>query len=204
MKRIISIYVAILMFILSALPINAYVANEPSRIINVVYDDSGSMYEDVNTWCWAKYSMEVFAAMLGESDKMNIYYMSDYTRGTSSGPRIVLDGKNGAEANVAKIHKQKTIAKNTPFNSVKKAYADLCHSVADEKWLVILTDGEFEDGKMTKSETDAFFANKEDSIRVMFLGMGYEAKGITEDANRDIYYDEAWTSNQILNCITEI
>ena len=42
----------------------------PTRVINVVYDDSGSMIKNknknVDTWCQAKYSMEVFASMLGE------------------------------------------------------------------------------------------------------------------------------------------
>ena len=56
----------------------------------------------VDTWCQAKYSMEVFAAMLGDTVTLNIYYMSDYQSGTGSAPRLTLQGKDGAATNVSK------------------------------------------------------------------------------------------------------
>lgn len=183
---------------------DVYASQAPTRMINVVYDDSGSMYTGVDTWCQAKYSMEVFAAMLSSTDKMNVYYMSDFTNGTSAKPKITLDGRDGAAVNVSKVHKQTTVANNTPFNSVKKAYSDLSKVKADEKWLIILTDGEFEDGKMSKGKVDAFLAKKNKNIKVMFLGMGPKATGITEKTEKNIYYVEAKTNNQILNRITEI
>lgn len=183
-------------------------SGSPARIINVVYDDSGSMYSNdgvqVDTWSQAKYSMEVFAALLGEKDTMNVYYMSDYRNGTTSAPRITLKGADGASANVAKIHNQTTKAGNTPFNSVRKALADLSNASADEKWLVILTDGEFEDGAMSKDEIDSFLSSKSDDINVMFLGMGSKASGITEKPAQGIYYVQAATSKEILNNITGI
>lgn len=209
-KRFISGVLSFLLLIaLCSFPINAgATTSSPTRVINVVYDDSGSMYRSggasVDTWCQAKYSMEVFAAMLGDSDTMNVYYMSDYQSGTSARPRIVLTGSDGSETNVSKIHSQTTKAGNTPFNSVRKAYKDLTAAKADEKWLVILTDGEFEDGRMSKSEIDSFLGQKDKSIKVMFLGMGPNAAGITNVPNNDIYYEEAKTNNQILNRITGI
>lgn len=50
------------------------------RIINVVYDDSGSMVKTddgktIPRWSQAKYSLEVFTAMLNENDKMNIWLL---------------------------------------------------------------------------------------------------------------------------------
>ncbi len=186
---------------------NARASDVHSRVIHVVYDDSGSMFNidniAVDTWCQAKYSMEVFAAMLGEADKMNVYYMSDYENGTASDPRIQLDGQSGAETNVAKIHNQRTVAGNTPFDSVRKAYADLQDASADEKWLVILTDGEFQGVEGTEG-IDAFLSQKDADINVMFLGMGENADGITEKQEESIYYVEAATSSDILNKITEI
>ena len=146
MKRILCMVISCILLLICTVPVGASAtAYVPTRVINVVYDDSGSMYINVDTWCRAKYSMEVFSAMLGDTDKMNVYYMSDYCTGSSTPPRISLDGIDGSDVNVAKIHNQKTIANNTPFNAVKKAYADLNATNADEKWLVILTDGEFEE-----------------------------------------------------------
>ena len=182
--------------------------NAPRRQINVVYDNSGSMYNSddgtlVDTWCQAKYSMEVFAAMLGEYDSMNIYYMSDYRNDTSAPPRLVLDGKDGSETNVRKIHEATTTAGYTPFNSVIKAYSDLEKNDSDERWLIILTDGAFQGIDGTEG-IDNFLSQKQSDINVMFLGMGADAEGITPKENEGIYYVEAKTNNQILNEITGI
>lgn len=182
-------------------------ADVPNRVIHVVYDDSGSMFQtggaSVDTWCQAKYSMEVFAAMLGETDRMNIYYMSDYARGISAEPRLQLDGGNGVETNVGLVHAEKTVAGGTPFNAVVKAYSDLDAAVAGEKWLIILTDGEFQ-GVEGQAGIDDFLARKTADINVMFLGMGANAGGITEKPNDGIFYVPAQTSSQILKCVTDI
>lgn len=189
-------------------PAYAVETNAPSRSIHVVYDDSGSMIktngEYVDTWCQAKYAMEVFAAMLGERDTMNIYYMSDFEQGTSAGPKLSLNGADGAQSNVAKIHETVSEAMNTPFNAVRKAYADLESSSADEKWLVVLTDGAFEDGRLAQSEVDGFFAKKRSDISVMFLGMGASAGSIAENPQNRIFYEKAQTNRDILRKVTEI
>lgn len=208
MKRFFCFICSIILISGLITPIRALaVEAAPSRQINVVYDDSGSMYRTngnlVDTWCQAKYSIEVFAATLGETDKFNIYYMSDYQNGTQSGPRIVLDGNDGAATNVAKIHNQTTTAGNTPFDSVRKAYSDLQNSSADEKWLIILTDGDFQ-GVDGTAGIDAYLAQKAADINVMFLGMGSEAAGITPKEDNNIFYVEAKTNNQILTQITGI
>ena len=199
-----------LMFAILGSAIPAYAAegtSVPSKVIHVVYDDSGSMFTsggvDVDTWCQAKYSMEVFAAMLGESDQMAVYYMSDYESSTAANARIVLNGSDGASTNVAKIHNETTTAGNTPFNSVRKAYADLLLASADEKWLVVLTDGEFQ-GVNDTAEIDTFFVEKESDINVMYLSMGSNADKITTNENQGIYCIGADTSSDILTEITNI
>lgn len=112
MKRIPCMIITCILLFLCVVPVNvSATTHAPARVINVVYDDSGSMYSGVDTWCRAKYSMEVFSAMLGDTDKMNVYYMSDYRAGSSVPPRISLDGADGSDVNVAKIHNQKTTAK---------------------------------------------------------------------------------------------
>ena len=199
------------LLLLSAAPQGARAsAGAPERLIHVVYDDSGSMYttgrtpvDTLDTWSQAKYSMEVFAAMLGEADRMNIYYMSDYESGTSAAPRLQLDGRNGAAANVRQVHEEKTVAGNTPFNAVIKAYTDLAAATAGEKWLIILTDGVFQ-GVNGQEGVDAYLAQKSGDVSVIYLGMGAGASGITNRPNNGIYYMEAQTSRQILQNVTDI
>lgn len=211
MKKVYSILIAFIIAATSLLPLHAEnVTNAPSRVINIVYDDSGSMYigdNDVllDTWCQAKYSMEVFAAMLGDKDTMNVYYISDYVNDTSAGPRISLNGKDGAATNVAKIHNEKTHAVSTPFNAVMKAYSDLVGTKADDKWLVILTDGAFQEGNSDAAvDVDGYLAQKPADIKVMFLGIGKDAQGIQEKQDQNIFCVRASTSNQILTNITDI
>ena len=179
--------------------------NYPVRFINVVYDDSGSMIKthgaSVDTWCQAKYSLEVFAALLGENDTMNVYYMSDYEADTSASPKLTLYGKDGSEQNVNKVHSMVTEARNTKFNTVRKAYSDLVSASADEKWLVVLTDGQFQP---ESTDVNDFFDKKESGINVMFLGMGADAQAITENSSKNIYFEKAETSTDILNKITNI
>ena len=221
MRRIMSLTIIVVLIICAILPGMRTNAAEapPRRVINLVYDDSGSMYksqgEVQDRWCHAKYAMEVFAGMLGESDVLNVYYMSDFRKDTKSGPRLVLNGIDGALKNVGKIHDEKTHATDTPFNSVRKAYSDLSKipSEGNEKWLVILTDGLFDDfGNDPSDETraknkqavDDFFANKDSSISVMFLAMGSSAGGMTENVDRDLYFSKANSSREILNEVTNI
>ena len=208
MRRIfrLSAWLLILLLAMQLTPVaSASSSTAPSRVINVVYDDSGSMITTggqlVDTWCQAKYAMEVFAAMLGTNDTMNIYVMSDFDYGrTNSNPKLVLSGSDGQSTNVSKIHNMVTAAGNTPFNSVRKAYSDLSKATADEKWLVVLTDGEFQG----VDNIDAFLAQKAEDINIMFLGMGPNASEITESPHNGIFFEKAATSDQILSKITGI
>ena len=204
---IFSLFILIVL-VFNFLPLRSNAADRiPSRAIYVVYDDSGSMIHNgaqkVDTWCQAKYSMEVFAAMLGTNDTMNIYVMSDYVNSSSNGPRIVLNGSDGPEVNVKKVHDMVTYADETPFDSVKKALSDLEKDGSDEKWLVILTDGVFNMG-IEPDQVDPYLQSKSDDINIVFLGMGADAASITDMPSQNIYYEHAETNSQILSKITGI
>ncbi len=213
-KRIVrlGLAIAVIIGILVGIPNVKAVAvtNYPTRVINVVYDDSVSMIrttakkEYVYTWCHAKYSLEVFAALMGEKDTVNVYFMSDYEadKGTSASPRLTLYGRDGAEKNVKKVHTNVSAALNTHFNSVRKAYSDLEAASADEKWLVILTDGKFQG--TPSGGVDGFLSEKARDINVMFLGMGSDAQSIKADDSKNIFFEKAETTQDILKKITEI
>ncbi len=188
----------------------------PSRAVYVVYDDSGSMYsgggQARDRWSYAKYAMEVFASMLNEKDQMNVYYMSDYSKdGPADGPRMELSGSSLPQKNVEKIHEEMTVSGWTPFETVEAAASDLEKSDADEKWLVVLTDGDFQkDGDVLDEKDqvtefmDDFFEKKEKDINVTFLAIGNEVVPITEDEEDHVYFERAENSSQILGKLTDI
>ena len=124
----------------------------PSRVLNVVYDDSGSMLINgdtwVDTWCQAKYAMEVFAALLEEKDTLNIFPMSTNSSSGRNPDMITVSGKDPVSQRVSRIHDMQTEqALGTPYNAVSQAVEHLKRQNADQKWLIVLTDGQFdEDG----------------------------------------------------------
>ena len=211
MRRFIAVALTILMLMPFCLTANAetYV---PSRTINLVYDDSGSMIRVgsnyVDTWCQAKYAMEVFAGMLGENETLNIYYMSDYVNGsTSKPPKLTLTGSKDAsvtEANVKKIHDLVTDASDTPFDSVKKAYQDLKKVSSDERWLVVLTDGEFNGTSNSRVENYFNECVADGKTRVMMLSMGPNAAVINPNPDKHIYFEKAENTTDILSKLTKI
>lgn len=206
MKKVLASILAIFLLSGSLLfPMQAKAeANVPKRVINVVYDDSGSMIftndKKVDTWCQAKYAMEVFASLLGEQDDMNIYVMSDFCTNSNAEPYLRLRGADGAETNVKKVHKMVTDASDTPFEAVRKAYADLTAEDADDKWLVVLTDGEFQN----VDNVDSFFAAKQEDVKVLFLGIGPDAASIRTDNSKNIYCEKVQNNSDILNKVTDI
>lgn len=162
-----------------------------SRHINVVYDDSNSMLMNNRLWwCYAKYSLEVFSAMMQDKDTMNIYFMSDKNKA----PRISnLSGdRKQQQNNISTIHNTVTNTMGTPFSSIEKAYGDLKKTTGyDEKWLVVITDGDTFDNKETQSDIDSLIADcAANSIKVVYLAIG-NALVPTENQSKGIFVYKA-------------
>lgn len=210
-----SLLLGLLLLCGAVVPLNAEAASKPSRTINLVYDDSGSMIEDTtgyqDRWCQAKYALEVFAAMLEETDTMNVYAMSDFSYPADDysgvGPYLSLSGSASPAENVAAVHQKVTGAHSTPFQTVEKAYADLTGASTDEKWLVVLTDGEFTKdftSVLDISEVDNFFYQKDEDISVMYLALGGTAVSIAPNESRNIFAYSAANNTDILKKLTEM
>ena len=63
----------------TAVDVSAEAKTKKTRVIHVVYDDSGSMVDSNASWSQAKYALEVFTAMMNENDRLVIYPMSAYS-----------------------------------------------------------------------------------------------------------------------------
>ncbi len=155
-------------------------AANKSYEIAVVFDNSGSMYESA-AWCRAKYAMEIFASMLNydNGDKLTIFPMwevtTDGSTPSSGGSWDPISIRS--KADIDKISNLYTVkASSTPFAPVTEAYNYLASITADEKWLVILTDGEFNQDARRKSasinlqQRTEVLASKD--IKVQYLGFG--------------------------------
>ncbi len=202
----------------------------PSRIIHVVYDDSGSMIVDpasnyktyVDTWCQAKYSMEVLTAMLGENDKLNVYYMSSYDLVKNNdfsncknkikpkaSPALNIHGSLNAgiiQQNVNMVQETTTTDGDTPFCPVVDAYQDLklnTDKPKEDKWLVIVTDGQFEDSN--SQTTQKYYNDFSQDVNVVVLSIGKLVDTtIVPNEENGLLVRHAQTSQDVLNELTQI
>ena len=169
--------------VFTAVPITAKAAEvtkvEKSYDIAVVFDNSGSMYNNNKAWSRAKYAMEIFASMLNyEKDKLTIFPMWEVTtdgRSTPSYEAIKIENKD----DINKISNLYTDnPSNTPFEPIEDAHTYLEKSSADEKWLIILTDGAFnmvnrDDTGIVAVDLQAkVSALASRDIKVQYLGFG--------------------------------
>lgn len=197
LQRIVSSLLMIVLLI-SILPVQGLAANQSStgKIINVVYDDSRSMYLNNETrWCQAKYAMEVFCAMMGEEDTMNIFSMNRSE---------VLTVKGDDPDRVAKVHAMTSTYSGTPFSTVTKAGNALRNEDSSyERWLVVLTDGSFDNTTQAtvQSTLDGYNAA---GIKTVYLAIGNSAVELQGDPSTGAYAEKAANTSDILSKVTSI
>lgn len=222
MKRIISYVVIFILAFTSVvcsntIPIYANTRTK-TRTINIVYDDSGSMvYDGVTSWSQAKYAMKVFAAMMGESDKINIYpmtsfaYKPDGSRSSVWGNVISMSGSDSPESRIDKIEKMNGDNgqyRHTPIQSVQAAGNALQSDTSNEKWLIILTDGAFDQGDRSLSYDETRnsvleYAGK-NNINVAYVAIGNGALDLTGVSSNEHFYPFATDINHILDTVTQV
>lgn len=178
-----------------------------SRTISIVFDNSGSMYYGNNSqaWCRAIYAMEVFARMMNDGDTLMIYPMHEISVNgvIYRGRPISYDekGKNiPAELNPLVIRSTADIPSirdiYTPFNgstgtpvaTISYALEGLQGSSADEKWLILLTDGDsFHDRNgtalkqgPTKALLETELGTCVQSVNTLYLGIGVQEKYVPQ------------------------
>ena len=215
MPRVLSLIMALLIVvsIFVAMPVTSKAA-EPTKIeksydIAVVFDNSGSMYENKG-WCRAKYAMEIFASMLNYNrDKLHIFPMWEVTydgsQPTSGGSYDAIEIKNKDDIN--RISNLYTVRpSSTPFEPIDEANEYLKKSKANEKWLIILTDGAFnqdERGKSAQIDLQQRVSSlASDEIKVQYLGFGGATTLKANEANN--FFAKKSTDTSLKDDLVEI
>ena len=195
--RIVASLLMILLLV-SIFPVHTFAVNQlpKGKIINVVYDDSRSMYLNNETrWCQAKYAMEVFCAMMGKEDTMNIFSMNRSE---------VLTVKGDDHDRVAKVHAMTSTYSGTPFSTVTKAGNALRNEdPAYERWLVVLTDGSFDNTTQSTVQSTLDGYNRS-GIKTVYLAIGSDAVELHGDPSIGAYAEKASNTSDILSKVTSI
>lgn len=188
--------------------------NATSRAIAIVFDNSGSMYTKQNkAWCRATYAIEVFASMMNQGDTLQVYPMYEVTVGgksyTSQNPFSVSGGED-----MSIIQSMYTpFAGDTPIETIGDAYNGLRKTDADEKWLIVLTDGAvfYENGaelkgSQTKERLEEVLAEYNQDVNVLFLGIDSVAviPEVSGGGKYQYHTDKASDSRDTLTKLTEM
>lgn len=182
-----------------------------TRAIAIVFDNSGSMYIRGNqAWCRATYGIEVFAAMMNAGDSLSVYPMwpieANGARYTSDSPLTVRSGES-----ISSIRQMYTPeAGATPIETIQSASDGLKAVQADEKWLIVLTDGDdfYENnqslGSATTEKLSQTLTECNRSLNVMYLGIGKSAiiPEVTSPGRYTYYADKASDTQAILSKLT--
>ena len=180
--------------------------------IAVAYDNSGSMYSPTDAWCNAKYAMEIFASMLdyGNGDKLSIHPMWRVTT-DGSRPQYQSDAeaRNVSPIFINTVQDIDLITKmytpwasGTPFSSVENAYNQLKQSSADQKWLIVLTDGMFENMSLNDMQS-ALEKKASKDIKVQYLCIGSDY-ALQSKETKNFFAADVNNSNALENKLIEI
>ncbi|MFY0216101.1 vWA domain-containing protein [Bacillus cereus] len=133
-----------MLFLFICLPLSAFAKGEEAkeRVVSLVYDDSGSMRNN-DRWKYANYALQSLVALLDEKDKFSYVPMSKPNE-----PLNISLTKDKRQTEIEGIGAWKTYL-NTPFSAVETAMQSI-KKEADidgkrEFWLIVLTDGAFND-----------------------------------------------------------
>lgn len=184
-----------------------------SRSIAIVFDNSGSMYANQNmAWCRATYAIEVFASMMNEGDVLQVFPMYEVTaKGKTYSSRAPVKVSGGGD--ISAIREMYTPhAGDTPIETIADAYQALQGSSADEKWLIVLTDGaEFYENEVglgtgTAARLSQVLAGCNQTANVLYLGIGSQAVMPTGSGSElyQFYADKAANSADVLNRLTNM
>ncbi len=181
-------------------------ADEKSRAIYVVFDNSGSMYGPGNkAWSQAGYAMEVFAAMMNyeNGDVMKVFPMHDVTTIGEEG--MVSSMTISSQEDISKIHNMYTPQPlGTPYTQVNTATKELKELLKDGKkdegWLIVLTDGEFDSDVPKNLKEDLREKAADDNLFVQYLAIGEDVKTVPEgDESIGFYAQKAGNSSEVVN-----
>ncbi len=182
--------------------------------ISLVYDNSGSMKMELEgtsnlKWTYASYAAQAFAALLNDTDTLDITFMRE-GRGKEN-PSMSLDMSGNRQAQVDKLlNATKTAESDTPWSAVTDAVNKLVKrgllsdaQIGDNEvnkneqyWLVLTTDGVFEDtpdGKTVDVLIEELL-KKYSNLQVVYFGIGtkgdsskYSAKDLSKNAKLNAY-----------------
>lgn len=198
-KRLPAIVLCLIM-VCSMIPVHA--AEDGGRLINLVYDDSGSMvYQNgayQSKWSQSKYGLELFAAMMGPGDVLNIYPMS-----MKGKIHTTVYGNDEKRAEIVRNMETEYAASN--YSAVTSAAQALMNDTSGlEHWLVVMADSQFEGMTPKKVQSNIRALAASGSMKVAFMALGANTATVENEPSTGVYSFRASKWDEIPSVFTEI
>ncbi len=207
MKRLVSV-ISVLLILLQLCSVAAFAVNDSGspkhipRVVSVVFDDSGSMYNKTDRWAYTSYAMQSFVAMMGSEDVLYVTYIN-----AASDPVRIDLSDSGKQKTIDNV--EKTVFGGGTDNKLEKAADCLTKEYnnygADAKYYyIVMADGELDEGEMStelKSEVEEL---KDDLEGVDFEAIYFSMKEGDSLSLADVTTKTASSGNQIVSVLREI
>ena len=183
--------ISVILIIMSFSPVSAASDYDVPKVISIIYDDSGSMFQNSDgsiagkkSWAYANYALQAFVGLMNDQDEVYITYMSNPTVAKSLGE--LGSTRQGA---IDAIRNNIDYG-GTPVTALETAYAKLRNSDKGQQpaeyWLVVITDGEFCDESQNpipleqieaiiRSKAAQSFSNGE-KLKISYFAIGTDYK----------------------------
>ncbi len=200
------------------------------KIVSVVYDNSGSMNQGTeHRYQYARYAIQMLMSTLGQGDELDIVLMHARSAGAGTSNKNVYPvdladpARNTVVGNMLRSGIFDSPSGTTPIDSVDKAIKQLtdkglmdkdhlANSLENtEHWLVILTDGEFDEAE-TRPALEAELKerfSKYPSMKSIFIGFGGNAPDLsgstlTQEYPFTTYKTDPSNKNQIVGVMQSV
>lgn len=182
------------------------------KVVSIVYDDSGSMNNKNEDWAYASYSLQNLMGLMSSQDELSVVKMSNPNQTVSFDLST-----NESRKKEIKTVEGWTARGGTPFTAVqtavdwlkskKSGYSD---SQSVEFWLVIITDGSFENGypsNMTNYLNDLKGSMGNSKFEGIFVAIGNSVPNRVKNDWTSVtgnHLITASNSNDIVNAMSEV
>lgn len=187
------------------------------KIVSVVYDDSGSMKDD-NKWSYANYAMQTFSGMLNSEDRLYISYMSEAYKKPDYEPEEIDLSSDRIQQSIESIKIHDGYGQ-TPYSAVQAAYNKLLTTPDSnpntQYWLVVLTDGDFNDAIIKNpeqpDELSEFFEEyvsepmpNGSNAQVTYFAIGDGATRVPSQEDKGIHTFSCAKDSEIIQTMSDI
>lgn len=162
-----------------------------SKVIALVFDDSGSMLNQDGRLGYASYSLQTIRALLPKADTLNVFYLNQ------PDPLKLGTGSPASEVRSIRSRGRAKNGQGTPYSAVPLAVESLQQSTDPDRWLVVVTDGAFARSTLPPNMNEHVRAVKAamPDLKIVFLRIG----GKDDDtSNQDVadfsMVSEPWKS----------